>query len=127
MNPLSNVVPCDLQAIIIVRNTTNKGAPQRKNYRKCPEIPVVSKVDLWAETKWEKCGANSKSNHVLRTHIKNALWFHKMLVHFFFRNKINGDQSDEICKFCKDIIESQEKHNSSGFCPKKKSSKTKAL
>ena len=44
-----------------------------------------------------------------------------------FLNKQQGSQTDEICKFFKDIFESQENQNSSGFCPKNKSAQTQAL
>ena len=45
------------------------GAPQRNNYSKCPDIHVVSKHDLYEETKCEQCEFNSKSSSVLRTHL----------------------------------------------------------
>ena len=41
--------------------------------------------------------------------------------------ELQGSQTDETCKFCKPIIESQDKHNSCGFCPKYKSAQTQAL
>ena len=95
------------------------------------DVPLVCKDNLQVDNKCEECGFKAKSNRGLKTHISKQ--------HVI--SQIDGANEDveevtsasketqtcESCHYCKDFIESLDKHNISGFCPKNKAAQTQVL
>ena len=93
------------------------------------DVPLVCKETIQEDTQCEECGFKAKSNRGLK--------MHKSKQHVI--SQIDGTtdevveiisketQTDESCHYCKDFIESLDKHNISGFCPKNKAAQTQAL
>ena len=104
------------------------------------ETPDVSQVELSASsipsdsldvplgcedfdienTTCEQCGFKSKSSRGLKVHVRTQ---HRISQidgsdDIVKESESLGTQTEETCDYCRDIIESLEKHHVSGFCPK---------
>ena len=93
------------------------------------DVSLVFKDNLQEENKCEECGFKAKNNCGLKMHISKQHVISQI-------DGANADveevtsketQTDESCHYCKDFIESLDKHNISGFCPKNKAAQTQAL
>ena len=93
------------------------------------DVPLVCEDNLQEHTKCEECGFQSKNNRGLKIHIRKQ---HSISQIDGANDEVEGisskeTQTDEICHYCKDFIESLDKHNISGFCPKNKAAQTQVL
>lgn len=90
-----------------------------------PEGPLACKDDLH---ECDECGFTAKSSRGLKVHKSTQ---HKIAqidgAHDIEENNSRETQTDETCSFCQDFIESKDKHNEGGFCPKNKAAQTQAL
>ena len=120
---LSTVDATGESLVVPAVKTNDRGIPGN-----LPDVPLVLKDNLHEKTKCEECGFIAKSSRGQK--------FHESTQHRI--SQVDGandqedikskqTQTDETCSFCKDIIESKEVHNVSGFCPKKKEAQTTAL
>ena len=68
----------------------------------------------------EQCGFKSKSSRGLKVHIRTQHRISQIdgAADMFEENTSVGTQTEESCPYCRDEIESLQKHHVNGFCPK---------
>ena len=106
------------KSVISESSETDEGHVEVASKSIHSDSPNVSLV--CENTKCEQCGFNSKSGRGLKVHIRSQHRISQIdgADDIIDESKSIATQTEETCSYCKDEIESLEKHNVSGFCPK---------
>ena len=84
------------------------------------DVPLVCEDIINENTTCEHCGFKSKSSRGLKVHIRTQHRISQIdgADDIIEESKSLGTQTEQTCDYCRDIIESLDKHYISGFCPK---------
>ena len=83
-------------------------------------VRLVCEDFISESTTCEQCGFKSKCSRRLKVHIRTKHRISQIdgADDLLEESQSIGTQTEETCDYCRDIIESLEKHHVSGFCPK---------
>ena len=100
--------------VVLVESSTNSVLSDSLN------VPLVCEDFISESTTCEQCGFKSKCSRGLKVHIRTKHRISQIdgADDLLEESQSIGTQTEETCDYCRDIIESLEKHHVSGFCPK---------